>query len=104
MTEVGPRQWRTGDQSAIESDLREGLWASERRRRIAAVVADRHRERLASFRAGAPVDLVSAGFDAVLAALNGTIDPDRLGLAGDPLFVEQVRSIIASTSGQTDRG
>lgn len=104
MTGVGPRQWRTGEQSAIESDLREGLWASERRRRIAAVVADRHRERLSSYRAGAPAQLVAAGFDAVLAALNGTVDPDRLGLAGDPLFVEQVRSIIASTSGEAHRG
>lgn len=104
MTGASPRPWRTGEQTAIEADLRAGLWESERRRRVAVVVAGRHQDRLSSYRAGAPAQLVAAGFDAVLAALNGTVDPDRLGLAGDPLFVEQVRSIIASTSGEAHRG
>jgi hypothetical protein len=104
MTNPTPRPGATDSQTAIEADLRAGLQASERRRRIAAVVADHHQDRLAGYRTGVPVDLVKAGFDAVLTALNGTTDPDRLGLAGDPLFVEQLRSIVTSTSGEDARG
>jgi hypothetical protein len=90
--------------SAIEADLRAGLQLSERRRRIAALAASHHQECLASFGDAAPVDRVLTAFEAVLAALGGETDPDRLGLLGVPVFAEQLRTVIASTSGDADRG
>jgi hypothetical protein len=88
-----------GQPTAIEADLRAGWHLSERRRRIAALAASHHQECLASFGDAAPVDRVLTAFEAVLAALGGETDPDRLGLLGVPVFAEQLRTVIASTSG-----
>lgn len=87
-----------------EPDLREGRQQSERRRRIAALVADHHRDCLSGHSPSVPVDAVIDAMTAVIAALGGATDPYRLGLVERPDVYTRVSGVIASTSAEANRG
>lgn len=75
---------------------------SERRRRIAAVVACHHQERMAGAGGSVDVSYVIDAFTAVLAALGGEVTSKALGISSSPTAVGQVRVILASQDGDRD--
>lgn len=93
-----------GEPTSIEADLRTGWKETERRRRIAAVVAAYHQQRIVGFGIAVLVPQVLAAFECVLAALGGSVDLNVLGIAEDMPVIEQVRAIVASTGGEVARG
>lgn len=88
----------------FDEDLRAGFQHSERRRRIAAVVADHHRDQLTRHQVQVPKADVVEALVAVLAALGGAIEPEQLGIVGQADAIGLVRAIVEHTGGEVPRG